>query len=187
MPHSSVDPIVAAAQLVVMLQTIASREIAPKDPVVVTVGSIHSGTTFNVIPDRALLQGTVRALDEAVRQSVPQRIERIVEGLCDALRLDYEYEYFWGYPPTVNDATVNDVVRAVGSQVVGDDNVVDPHDIVMWAEDMAFMQMERPGSYFILGARGTEHGIEPQHSARYDIDERVLDVGFKMMVGIGLS
>lgn len=187
MPHSSVDPIVAAAQLVVMLQTIASREIAPKDPVVVTVGSIHSGTTFNVIPDRALLQGTVRALDEAVRQSLPQRIERIVEGLCDALRLNYEYEYLWGYPPTVNDRAVNDVVRAVGLEVAGDANVVDPHDIVMWAEDMAFMQMERPGAYFILGARGPEKGIEPQHSARYDIDERILEIGFKMMVGIGLS
>src|SRR6185312_10917550 len=82
MPHSSVDPIVAAAQLVLLLQTIASREIAPKDPVVVTVGSIHSGTTFNVIPDRALLQGTVRALEPAVRDSMPERIERITEGLC---------------------------------------------------------------------------------------------------------
>ncbi|HEY1977884.1 MAG TPA: amidohydrolase [Candidatus Baltobacteraceae bacterium] len=187
MPHSSVDPIVAAAQLVLMLQTIASREIAPKDPVVVTVGSVHSGTTFNVIPDRALLQGTVRALDPAVRDSLPKRIERITEGLCDALRLDYEYEYQWGYPPTVNDKTVNDVVRAVGCDVAGEANVIDPHDIVMWAEDMAFMQMERPGSYFILGARGLEKGVEPQHSARYDIDERVLEIGFKMMVGIGLS
>jgi amidohydrolase len=187
MPHSSVDPIVAAAQLVVMLQTLASREIAPKDPVVVTVGSLHAGTTFNVIPDRALLQGTVRALDAAVRDSMPQRIERVVEGLCDALRLDYEFEYQWGYPPTVNDRTVNDVVRAVGREVVGEDNVVDPHDIVMWAEDMAYMQMERPGSYFIVGARGSKKGVEPQHSARYDIDDRALEVGFKMMVGLGLS
>lgn len=187
MPHSSVDPIVGAAQLVVMLQTLASREIAPKDPVVVTVGSLHSGTTFNVIPDHALLQGTVRALDEAVRKSMPQRIERIVEGLCDALRLDYEFEYMWGYPPTVNDLAVNDVVRDVGREVVGEANVVDPHDIVMWAEDMAYMQLERPGSYFIVGARGPERGLEPQHSARYDIDERALEVGFKMMVGIGLS
>jgi len=187
MPHSSVDPIVAAAQLVIMLQTIASREIAPKDPVVVTVGSVHAGTTFNVIPDNAELRGTVRALDPAVRNSMPERMERITEGLCDAFRLDYEFEYQWGYPPTINDRTVNDVVRAVGREVVGEANVIDPHDIVMWAEDMAFMQMERPGSYFIVGARGLEKGIEPQHSARYDIDERALEIGFKMMVGIGLS
>ena len=80
MPQSSVDPIVAAAQLVNLLQTIPSREIAPKDPVVVTVGSMHSGTTFNVIPDRAEMMGTVRAFDAAVRESIPVRMERIVEG-----------------------------------------------------------------------------------------------------------
>ena len=101
MPQSSVDPIVAAAQLVNLLQTIPSREIAPKDPVVVTVGSMHSGTTFNVIPDRAQMMGTVRAYDAAVRESIPVRMERIVEGhmrrpapgLC-------EFEYEWGYPTT---------------------------------------------------------------------------------------
>ena len=68
MPQGAVDPIVAGAQLVTLLQTIASREIAPQAPVVVTVGSLHSGTTFNVIPERAALQGTVRAFDDAVRQ-----------------------------------------------------------------------------------------------------------------------
>ncbi|MBV8374189.1 MAG: amidohydrolase [Candidatus Eremiobacteraeota bacterium] len=187
MPQSAIDPIVAAAQLVVMLQTIVSREIAPKDPAVVTVGSLHAGTTFNVIPDRARLLGTVRAFDPLVRQSMPERLERIVEGLCDALRLDYELEYHWGYPPTVNDGAINDVVRAIAREVVGVVNVVDPHDVIMWAEDMAFMQEQRPGSYFVVGARGATEGLEPQHSPRYDIDESALDIGFRMMVEIGLS
>src|SRR5579862_6138942 len=186
MPQTAIDPIVASAQLVTMLQTISSREIAPKDPFVVTVGSLHAGTTFNVIPDRAELMGAVRALDDEVRQAAPQRIERVVEGVCDAMRLDYEFEYAWGYPPTVNDRAMNDVVREVGRDVVGPENLVDQHDIVMWAEDMAFMQQERPGAYFIVGVRGTEKGLEPQHSARYDIDERALEVGFKMMTGLGL-
>ncbi len=104
MPQGAVDPIVAAAQLVTLLQTIASREVAPQAPVVVTVGSLHSGTTFNVIPERAALQGTVRAFDDAVRKSVPERMERMVAGLCAAMRLEYRLEYHWGYPPTVNDA-----------------------------------------------------------------------------------
>jgi amidohydrolase len=187
MPQSAIDPIVAAAQLIVMLQTIVSREIAPKDPVVVTVGSLHAGTTFNVIPDRARLLGTVRAFDPEVRQSLPQRLERIVEGVCDALRLDYEFEYQWGYPPTINDPATNDVVRAVARDVVGAANVVDPHDVILWAEDMAFMQEQRPGSYFVVGARGTTTGVEPQHSPRYDIDESALDVGYRMMVRLGQS
>jgi amidohydrolase len=187
MPQSAIDPIVGAAQLITMLQTIASREIAPKDPVVVTVGSLHAGTTFNVIPDRATLLGTVRAIDAQVRKSMPERLERMVEGLCDALRLDYEFEYHWGYPPTVNDRAISDVVRAVAKEVAGSANVVDPHDRIMWAEDMAFMQEQRPGAYFVVGAQGATKGVEPQHSPRYDIDETALEVGYKMMMGLALS
>jgi amidohydrolase len=186
-PHTAVDPIVAAAHVITMLQTIASREVAPKDSVVVTIGKVESGTTFNVIPDSATLLGTVRAFDAEVRAAIPQRMERIVEGVCDALRLDYEFEYALGYPPTVNDAAMNDVVRAVAREVLGADDVVDPHEIVMWAEDMSYILEARPGAYFIVGARGPERGVEPQHSARYDIDERALEVGFKMMTGIALQ
>ncbi len=186
MPQAAIDPIVGAAQLVNALQTLASREIAPKDPVVVTVGSLHAGTTFNVIPDRAELNGTVRAFDGGVRRSMPERIERVIRGVCEAMRLQYEFEYGWGYPPTVNDAAMNDVVRDVARSVAGEENVVDPHDILMWSEDMAYMQRERPGAYFVVGVRGPEIGFEPQHSSRYDIDERALEVGFEMMVGLGL-
>ncbi len=187
MPHMSVDPIVAAAQLVTMLQTIPSREIAPKDPVVVTVGALHAGTTFNVIPDDAELSGTVRAFSDEVRRSIPERMERMTEGLCDAMRLDYEFEYLWGYPPTVNDPAMNDVVRAVAAKAIEARNVVDPHDVVLWAEDMSYMMEQRPGAYFVVGVRGAERGVEPQHSARYDIDERALDVGFRIMVGLALE
>jgi amidohydrolase len=186
MPQAAVDPIVGAAQLVTALQTIASREIAPQQPVVVTVGSLHAGTTFNVIPERAQLQGTARAFDEAVRKSLPERIERIILGVCEAMRLEYRFEYHWVYPPTVNDATINAVVREVARELRGPQDVVDPHDTVMWSEDMSFMQQQRPGAYFLVGARGPERGSEPQHSARFDIDERALQVGLEMMVGLGL-
>jgi amidohydrolase len=187
MPQTAVDPVVGAAQLVVLLQTIASREITPPQPVVVTVGSLHAGTTFNVIPERAHLQGTVRAFDESVRKALPERIERVIHGLCEAMRLEYRFEYHWVYPPTINDRPTNDIVREVGRNVLGSDEIVDPHEIVMWSEDMAFMQQQRPGAYFLVGARGPEKGSEPQHSARFDIDERALEVGYEMMVGLGLQ
>ncbi|MBV8067692.1 MAG: amidohydrolase [Candidatus Eremiobacteraeota bacterium] len=185
MPEKAVDPIVAAAELVLLLQTIASREVAPRQPVVVTVGSLHAGTTFNVIPDRAHLQGTARAFDESVRQELPERIERIIAGLCSALRLEYRFAYHRIYPPTVNDAAINAIVRETAARVVGAANVVDPHDIVMWSEDMSFMQQQRPGAYFLIGARGP-HAREPHHSARFDIDERALQIGVEMMVALGL-
>jgi amidohydrolase len=187
MPQFSSDPIVGAAALVSALQTIASREIAPKDPVVVTVGSLHAGTTFNVIPDTARLAGTVRALDEDVRREMPERLERLTAGVSAAMRLQHVLQYDFGYPPTVNDRATNDVVRAVARAVVGPESVSDPQDIAMWSEDMSYMQQERPGAYFLIGSRGNEIGREPQHSARYDIDERALEVGFGMMVGIALE
>jgi amidohydrolase len=186
MPQNSVDPIVAGAHVVTMLQTIVSREIAPKDPAVFTVGQFTSGTTFNVIPDEALLKGTVRAFDAAVRASMPERLRRIVGGLAEALRVEIEVDYRWSYPPTVNAAEPNDVVRAVGRRLLGPENVVE-HDIVMWAEDMSFMQEQRPGAYFLVGSRGGEASAYPHHNARFDIDERSLDVGFRMMTGLGMN
>jgi amidohydrolase len=185
MPDKAVDPVVGAAQLVLLLQTIAGREVAPRQPVVVTVGSLHSGTTFNVIPERATLQGTVRAFDEDVRNELPQRIERLTAGLCSAMRLEYRFQYHWVYPVTVNDAGVNAIVREVARGVAGAGNVVDPHEIVMWSEDMSFMQQQRPGAYFLIGARG-DSAREPHHSAHFDIDERALQLGFEMMVALGL-
>lgn len=187
MPEKAVDPIVAASHLVTMLQSIVSREIAARDPVVVTIGKFRAGTTFNVIPDEAELAGTVRCFDRDIRESMPERIARIVKGLSDAMRVETRFEYNFNYPPTVNDPTVNDVVRAVGREVAGEHNVVDEHEIVMWAEDMAFMQEERPGAYFVVGARGGDETGYPHHSAHFDIDERALDIGYRMMVGIALA
>ena len=186
MPERAIDPIVAGAHAITLLQTIVSREIAPKDPAVFTVARFQSGTTFNVIPNEAEMEGTVRSFDAAVRDSMPERVERILKGLGDAMRVEFDLRYRFGYPPTVNDRAANDVVRAVGRAALGESNVVDPHDVVMWAEDMSYMLELRPGAYFIVGARGPELGRFPQHSASYDIDERALDVGFRMMVGLGL-
>lgn len=186
MPERAIDPIVAGAHFVTMLQSIVSREIAPKDPAVFTVGKFHAGSTFNVIPHEADMEGTVRSFDRDVRKSMPERMERILKGLSEAMRVDYDMKYRYGYPPTVNDPAMNDIVREVGAHMLGAENVVYPHDIVMWAEDMSYMLEERPGAYFIVGARGPERGTHPQHSATYDIDERALEVGYRMMVGLGL-
>lgn len=186
MPQGSIDPIAAGSYFVTMVQTVVSREIAPKDPAVFTVGKFHSGSTFNVIPDEAHMEGTVRSFDDEVRKSMPERIERILRGLAEAMRVEYEFKYRWGYPPTVNDLAVNDLVRAVGKRVLGESNVVE-HDIIMWAEDMSFMQNERPGAYFVVGSRGGPASAFPHHNARFDLDERALDVGFRMMVELGLQ
>ncbi|TAM73794.1 amidohydrolase [bacterium] len=186
MPQLSVDPIVVASQIISALQTIVSRELHPKDPAVVTVGSIESGTTFNVIPDHAVLKGTVRSFDREVRASMPKRIERITAGICEAMRASYDLDFRFSYPSTVNDPAMTDLVRAVGADVVGEGNVVE-HDVVLWSEDMSFMQEQRPGSYFLLGVRGGPETSVPHHNARFDLDERALRVGIDMMTGIAVS
>ncbi len=185
MPQTAIDPVAAGAYVVTTLQTIVSREIAPKDPAVITVGQFTSGTTFNVIPDQATMKGTVRAFDAEVRRSIPERMERIIKGMADAMRFEYDFDYHWSYPPTVNSREINDLVREVGRSELGPDEVVE-HDIVMWAEDMSFMQEERPGAYFIVGSRGGDETAFPHHNARFDIDERALEVGYRMMVALGL-
>jgi amidohydrolase len=186
MPHTAVDPIVAGAHVVTILQTIVSREVAPKEPAVFTVGQFSSGTTFNVIPDEAVLKGTVRSFDAGVRAAMPERLRRIAAGLAEALRVEIEVDYHWSYPPTVNAGEPNNVVRAAGRRLLGPENVIE-HDIVMWAEDMAFMQELRPGAYFIVGSRGGENTAYPHHNARFDIDERALDIGYQMMLELGLG
>jgi amidohydrolase len=185
MPQLAVDPIAASAYVITALQTIVSREIAPKDPAVVTVGQLTSGTTFNVIPDEAKMKGTVRAFDADVRRSMPERMERILRGLGEALRFSYEFDYHWSYPPTVNTPAINDIVREVGRRELGEANVVE-HDVVMWAEDMSFMQELRPGAYFVVGSRGGSDSAFPHHNARFDLDERALGIGYRMMVALGL-
>jgi amidohydrolase len=184
MPDSARDPIVAAGYVITLLQTIVSREVAPKDPVVVTVGAVHAGTTFNVIPETATLCGTVRCFDIEVRRTMPERIERIVDGICDALRVEHRFTYAYTYPMTVNDAAMADAIRAAGSIAVGASNVVE-HDVIMMAEDMAFMHEERPGGYALVGTRSGEATAFPNHSARFEIDEDALVVGYDLMVALG--
>lgn len=186
MPQSARDPIVAAGYLITMLQTLVSREFAPKDPVVVTIGAIAGGTTFNVIPDRVTLRGTVRCFAPEIRKTMPERMERIVDGLCDALRVEHRFEYRFNYPMTVNDPAAAAVVRAAGEAVLGRENVVE-HDVIMMAEDMSFMHEQRPGGYFLVGSRGGEATAFPNHNARFDIDEDALVVGHDVFVEIACS
>jgi amidohydrolase len=185
MPQFAIDPIIAASHLVTMLQTIVTREVAPKDPAVFSVCSFHAGTTFNVLPNDVEMRGTVRCYDAALRAEMPKKMERIIAGLCDAMRLKYELDYRFTYPATVNDKAMNDLVREVGREVLGPQNVVE-HDIVTWGEDMSFMMEQRPGAYFIVGARGGESSAYPHHSPQFDIDERCLETGYRMMVALGL-
>jgi amidohydrolase len=176
-PHLGADPILAGAQLVVALQSIASREISPTDSIVVTVAQFHAGTANNIIPGVAELKGTVRCLTEEHRKEAPERLERIIAGICAAFRMEYEFKFKRGTPATINDAAVNELVAAVGAQILGEENVVHLPAPSMGAEDFAMYLQKIPGAMFRLGV-GTE--MTPLHTPTYNFADDALPIGIEI-------
>ncbi|MEX0975290.1 MAG: amidohydrolase [Bacillota bacterium] len=176
-PHMSVDPVVIAAQIVVMLQTIVSREIDPLTPAVVTIGMIKAGTANNIIPETCEIRGTVRYLDRSFAKVIPQRIKEIAEGTAGAMRGQAVLEYFYGYPPVVNDPAATDFLANSAASVVGADNIrqVQP---TMGGEDMSYYLEQVPGTFFGIGTATPGEGTDfPHHHPKFDVDEEVLHVG----------
>jgi amidohydrolase len=177
MPHLCVDPIDVGVQVINALQRMVSRQINPLSPVVLTIGRFHAGTAFNIIPGEAELSGTTRTFDRSIWDSWQERMERIIKGTCEAMGAGYEFEFFRGYPPTVNNETLVEVVRRSAAQVVGERKVYEPEPI-MAGDDMAYFLEKVPGFFFFLGV-GRENSA-PLHNGRFDFSEEVLPRGVEM-------
>lgn len=178
MPHKTVDAVCVGSQVVCALQTVVSRRVSPLEPAVVTIGSFHSGTAFNIIAGTATLEGTVRCLSESLRQRMPGYIEGIVRGVASGMGAEYEFKYTWQYPVLENDPEFTEFFAGVAREVLGSERVIQLPEPTMGGEDMAFFLKEVPGTFFFLGSgtpeRGTAH---PHHNPRFDIDEEVLWIG----------
>ena len=185
-PQAAVDSVLVAAQIVVALQEIVSREIAAMDQAVLSVTTIHSGTATNIIPERATIGGTVRTYDEAVRSHIQQRMEEIASGVAGAFRADAETIYLRGYPAMHNDKSTVELARAVCREILGDDNVHEAEPI-MAGEDMAYVSAKVPTCMYSLGVRNEARGIVfPPHHPRFDADEDAIAVGVETMAAIAL-
>ncbi len=184
MPHLCVDALEVATQVVNALQRMVSRHMNPLRPAVVTVGSLHAGTTFNVIAGEAELSGTTRTFDRQIWNSWKQRMEKIIAGVCESMGASYELQYSPGYPPLVNDPSMTDVVRKCAAAVVGQDKVIDPEP-TMGGEDMAFFLEKCKGCYFFLGV-GRE-GSAPIHNPRFDFNEDILLLGVQTYCRIAME
>ncbi len=185
-PHLSIDPIYVAAQFVVAVQQIVSRQIDPIEPAVVTIGAIHGGTTHNVIPSRVQLLGTVRAFDAGVRAKMSERIERVLRGVCESSGASYTFEYIWRYPVTSNDVEQTQYARALAERIAGSDRVADVPKL-MGAEDFSFFAERVPACFFTIGSNGGPQSAWPHHHARFDIDESALQTGVRMMTALALD
>ena len=178
-PHGSVDPISIATQIISELQTIVSREINPVEPAVVSIGEIHAGTAFNIIPEECRISGTVRALNQGTREFIARRIEEISNSVAEGMRGKIQFKYGWeGPPPVVNDADFTEEFRQVASRVLGEDKVKEIRYPSMGGEDIAFFLEKVPGTFAFHPSCNEKKGhTYPHHNPRFMIDEDVLWVG----------
>lgn len=175
-PHQTVDPVFVAAQVITALQGIRSRMVDPVEPSVVSVCSVHSGTRNNIIPDDAVLEGTMRTVNEATKRKVSFLIKRIASSVCRTFGAGCEVEVKDAYPVTLNDPSVTASVARLLSSIPETKTVEVPPLLV--AEDFSFFLRKTPGTYYFLGTRNEEKGcVSPNHSSKFRIDEDVLKYG----------
>lgn len=186
-PHLCVDPVVIASQIVVALQTIISRQIDPNVPAILTFGKIEGGTARNIIPEKCTMFGTVRYIDKSLREFMPARIKEIATGIARAMRGDAVVEYYYGYPPVVNDSAATELLAKSAASIIGSKNVksIEPS---MGAEDMAYYLEKIPGTFFSLGSVNAQKGITyPNHHPKFDVDEEVLPLGSAILAQVSLD
>jgi len=178
MPHTSVDPIVAAAQVVVALQTIVSRETSPFSPAVVTIGRVEGGSAFNVIADEVQLRGTVRAIDPDERERLLRRVAEVAAAIASASAATAAFHRARGCPPVISDAGSVALVRRAAAATVGEERVVTPEPVTVGDDVACLINGAGSGCYFLVGAGDVaSHPVAPHHSADFDIDERCLPIG----------
>ncbi|MGQ0586135.1 MAG: amidohydrolase [Gammaproteobacteria bacterium] len=183
-PWKGVDPIVVASQIVLALQTIASRQMdVTQAPVIVTIGKIEGGTRANVIPDTVTMKGTLRSLDADMRQQLKDRVRRTAEGIAHSAGATVKVSFGQNpYPVTVNDAKLTARMLPTLQRVAGDRLVEVPP--ILGGEDFSFFAQEIPGLYLFLGGRPANapaEGYPSNHSPRFDYDESVLKLGVRAM------
>ncbi len=183
-PWKGIDAILVASEVVTSLQTIVSRRIDARKPVVITVGKINGGENFNIIADEVVLEGTVRTLDPDAHEKVPELMKEIIDGITSAHSANYEFSYTRGAPVTVNDPelTAASVPSLENTSGIDSVHIVTP---TMGAEDFAWFANEVPGFYFDIGVRNESEGrIHGVHTALFNPDERALEIGVRAMSNV---
>jgi len=187
-PQAAVDPIVASAQIVTALQTIVSRNIAPSDTVVVSVTNVHSGTTFNVIPQEATLEGTIRTFDNGVRRRVLERFEQIVRGTAEALGCQVEVKIKRVTPPLVNEMSISERVQETSRRILPSSELRTAGYLTMGAEDAAFLLEKVNGCFFFVGSANKDRHLDyGHHHPKFDFDEEALIRGSALMAAAAID
>ncbi|MDQ7062869.1 MAG: amidohydrolase [candidate division KSB1 bacterium] len=186
-PHRAVDPVPAAAELVLALQTLVARKTDPVSPAVFSITELQAGEAKNIIPAKVHLGGTYRCLDAAVREQIPHWLEDMLAGICRAHGLEYKLSFEHGSPVLVNDEHCTRKLEQVCRQVLGDDRVVILQEPRLGAEDFSFYLEHIPGTLMRLGVQTDPAQTVPLHSPRFAPDERAMAVGAQVMTALMLD
>ncbi|WP_411739546.1 amidohydrolase [Peribacillus sp. S4] len=181
-PELTVDPIAIGTQVVSNLQHIVSRYRDAQDALVISVTQFHGGSAINVIPSKVSIGGSVRSFNPQLQVEIPNFIERIVKGITEAHGATYEFDYQFGYAPTINDEEVTRLMDETVCEVFGEESreILKP---IMGSEDFSAFQEVVPGTYIGIGARNEEKGIiYPHHHPKFTVDEQALQNGVKLYV-----
>jgi len=181
-PEKTRDPIAAAAQLICALQTVVSRAIDPASAAVLSIGSIHAGTTSNVIPSHAQMTGTVRTFDESVRKRMKARIESTCAGVALATECEIAVTFYGSSPATINHRVQAEAAAAAAEQVFGAENVLRDFPPLNGSEDFSEFLLRRPGAYVLLGQGGVYC-----HHPEFDFNDDVLPLGVRFFVTLALA
>ena len=189
-PDQGIDAIVAAAHVITGLQSIISRSVSPLDSAVLTIGTIHGGNRYNVIPECVELEGTVRTLNPDVQERMPELITRTAKGIAEGLGASCEVKYVKGYPPLVNDAGVVACASEAVRKRLGDDALILADTPDLTAEDFAFFARERPAMMAWLGCRPENVKAEDMamlHNTRFCPDEECFKYGIEYLAGCAID
>ncbi len=181
MPNLGVDPVVVGAQLISGLQTIVSRHVAPMDTAVVSVTKINTGSAYNIIPEKAVLSGTIRSFSETVRQQLQTQIKQQTEYVCKAFGATGEVKFHDAYPATINHPPYAKICAEVATDLVGEDCVHLDLQPSMGAEDFSYMLLEKPGAYIWLGNGEDSHSL---HHPKYDFNDDAAVLGASYWVAL---
>lgn len=181
LPNLAVDPVVCAAQMVTAFQTIVSRNTQPLDAAVVSVTQIHAGTTHNVIPSHAELNGTFRFFTREIRDLISRRMREIATGIAAAMNCTVEIKMGHQTEPVANHPDIAEKVRSVAKRL-GFGEEAFRYERTMGAEDVGLFMNDIPGMYFFLGSNNSERGLDyPHHHPRFDFDEAALPLGVALL------
>ena len=188
-PAGALDPITVAAELVIALQTMVTRQVSVFDPAVITIAHVTAGTTDNIIPESAALEGTIRTLSARTRTLVHEGIRRLAQGIAEAHGATAEVELVLGYPVTVNDPAFAELVRTTAVELLGPDQVAVLDEPIMTAEDFSYILEQVPGAMAFLGGRPADQdpaSAPTNHSNRVIFDEAAMATGAATYAAVAL-